>query len=268
MSYLEDIQKFSESFKNILLLMKEIFTKRELAKENLAYLKARYSTMVKSNTKKIFLYCLDSFFYQYKIYSTELEQIESSRKMVNNRMYCEYFKLSKIIVDYLDEIQLSYEDKKAFIKVCPVYKDLDLTIEYDMNDIENIYNNIVLLLNHLNEQSIKNISDIESYNDKIIQPRNSSFSPISNFVNTLRNENLILQGQIELFMNYLSFFLSSQEKQLLRINERTTNFLAELDDKSDRDASFMEPVEESVEEPIEQPIEEKKDSPQLEMSFE
>jgi hypothetical protein len=123
-------------------------------------------------------------------------------------------------------------------------------------------------LNHLNEQSIKNISDIESYNDKIIQPRNSSFSPISNFVNTLRNENLILQGQIELFMNYLSFFLSSQEKQLLRINERTNNFLAELDDKSDRDASFMEPAEEPAEEPVEEPIEEKKDSPQLEMSFE
>jgi hypothetical protein len=113
--------------------------------------------MVKNNTKKIFVFCLDSFFYQYKIYSAESEQIESSRKMVNNRMYCEYFKLFGIISSYLNNINLTYENKRELLKTCPIYKDLEPMLEYDIGDIENIYNNAVLLITHLYDQTLKNI---------------------------------------------------------------------------------------------------------------
>ena len=195
--------------------------------ENLTLLKIQYNDMVKNNTKKIFVFCLDSFFYQYKIYSAESEQIESSRKMVNNRMYCEYFKLFGIVSAYLNNINLTYESKRELLKTCPTYKDLEPMLEYDIGDIENIYNNTILLITQLYDQTLKNIMEIDGYNSL------SGFS-ISNFVNTLRNENLILQGQIDLFMNYLSFFLASQQKQYSRIDERITNFLDILDEKSGR----------------------------------
>jgi hypothetical protein len=102
---------------------------------------------------------------------------------------------------------------------------------------------------------------------------------ISNFVNTLRNDNLILQGQLDLFLNYLSFFLASQQKQYSRIEERITHFLDELQDKSATTLIVQEEPIVNEEEPIvneeepiiseEEPIvNEKKDSPRLDMAYE
>lgn len=267
MPFLDNIERFSLDFKNILITMKDICDKRELTKEKLAHVKTQYNNMVKTNNKKIFLYCLDSFFYQYKNYSLELEQIESSRKMVNNRMYCEYYKLYKIIVDYLGEIRVSYESKHAYLKPFPPYKDLETTVEYELTDIENIYSNVVLLLNHLHQHATKNDVEIDGYR--------MEFS-ISNFVHTLKNENLILQGQIDLFMNYISFFLVSQKKQYDRICSRITCFLEEIDYEPPGTEEVFFVIEEEKKEKAEAeadsvvtaPIVTVEDSPRLEMSFE
>ena len=378
MSILEDIDRFSIDFKKIVITIKNIETKHKQIVENLAYLKIQYSDMVKNNTKKIFIFCLDSFFYQYKMYSAELDQIESSRKMVNNRMYCEYYKLFGIISNYLNDSNVTYENKRTLLKTCPIYKDLEPMFEFDMVDIENIYSNVILLITHLYEQTIKNSVEIEDFSEtrngdlrcsgkgsepvklrtsekfgqglkspttNLVDDHRSSekfgqsnavaqqltaegishpalfgqshyvaqqltqmvtkspnefgqgppvpttklegsrrlpenFGPISNFVNTLRNDNLILKGQLDLFLNYLSFFLASQQKQYSRIEERITHFLNELQDKpvATLIVNEEEPIvnkEEPVvnkEEPIineEEPIiNEKKDSPRLDMAYE
>lgn len=229
MVYQEDITRFSDDFKNILSDINKISNKKDKITEKLVHLKTQYSEMIKTNTKKIFLFCLDSFFYQYKMYSAELDQIESSRKMVNNRMYCEYYKLYGIIVAYLGELNISYENKQDYLKKCPVYKDLEQFAEFDVVDVENIYGNVILLINHLNEQMAKNSIEIENYQigDKV------GFS-ISNFINTMKNNNLMLSGQIDLFMNYLDFFLSSQCKQYTRIRCRMRELLMEMDENIEK----------------------------------
>jgi hypothetical protein len=245
MPFSEDIDQFTENFKNVLLVVKEISNKRELIKEKLARLKIQYNDMVKNNAKKIFLFCLDSFFYQYKIYSAELEQIENSRKMVNNRMYCEYYKLYGIIIAYLSEIALSYENKRALLKECPAYKDLEPTSEYDLNDVENIYANIVLLLNHLYEKVCKNNAEIEGFSGDA----NLGFS-ISNFVSTLKNENLMIQGQIDLFMNFLSFFIGSQRKQYDRVHQRINDFFEDMNGGAPKEEIVQTPEPTPTIEPV------------------
>ena len=294
MGYQEEIDGFSNEFKHILANIKDIEDKREKIVENLSQLKTQYGELIKTNTKKIFLFCLDSFFYQYKIYSAELEQIESSRKMINNRMYCEYYKLYGIIVSYLGELKLSYDNKQSLLKSCPVYKDLEPFAEFDTAEIKNIYSNVVLLITHLQEHLTKNNMEIDNYQEE----KSVGFS-ISNFVNTIKNENLVLEGQIRLFMNYLSFFLSSQKKQYARICYRMTNFSKEIEDNiknptEDNDPSISEETTEEIneisevvptvengsdesdrepvipeKEPIPVALEEKKvDSPRIEMSVE
>lgn len=271
MVFLEDIDRFSNDFKKIVITIKNIEMKKNRIIENLKYLKNQYGDMVKNNTKKIFIFCLDSFFYQYKINSAELDQIESSRKMVNNRMYCEYYKLFGIVSTYLNNSNLNYENKQEFLKSCPVYKDLEPMFEYNIEDIENIYSNVVLLITYLYEQTIKNTAEIEGYD-------HTGFS-ISNFVNTLRNDNLILQGQIDLFTNYLSFFLNSQHKHYDRIYSRITDFFNGLDEGVRDDIIVPEenvvieedrehiPVQNVISEPIIH-NEEKIETPRLDMSFE
>ena len=79
MDYQEEIDGFSNDFKNILLNIKDIENKKEKIVENLSQLKTQYSELIKTNTKKIFLFCLDSFFYQYKIYSAEYRSEKEKR---------------------------------------------------------------------------------------------------------------------------------------------------------------------------------------------
>ena len=75
----------------------------------------------------------------------------------------------------------------------------------------------------------KNSIEIENYQigDKV------GFS-ISNFINTMKNNNLMLSGQIDLFMNYLDFFLSSQCKQYTRIRCRMRELLMEMDENIEK----------------------------------
>ena len=65
-------------------------------------------------------------------------------------MYCEYFKLHKIIVDY---ILNNIDDKKitSIIKVnnYPIYKDLEPYKDYKFEIILDIHENILNLLNIL-----------------------------------------------------------------------------------------------------------------------
>jgi len=58
----------------------------------------------------------------------------------------------------------------------------------------------------------------------------SIFAPISNFLNTLTHENRILQEQISLFVNYISFFHISQKKQLKNLHTRIDEFYNEVDE--------------------------------------
>ena len=78
----------------------EIIEKRNIIKEKyktleskLANMKSKYSCLVKNNQKKIFIYCLDSFFFQYKILLLELHHYDKVNKAVFNRMYGDYYKL-------------------------------------------------------------------------------------------------------------------------------------------------------------------------------
>jgi len=218
MSFCED--RFSKGFQSILSTIKEIATKKEKIVERLTHMKSNYNEAVKTNTKKIFVFCLDALFYQYKSLSAELEQIESSRKSANNRMYCEYYKLYGMVLAYLDEIGLSYENKKPLLKPYPVYKDLEPSAEYETGDIENIFSNLMIVTNMLSDLIAKNDAKIEEM-DTRTDP--AGFS-MTNYVNAMKNENLVIHGQSDMFANFLAFFLASQQKQWDRVHRRMTDF--------------------------------------------
>jgi len=218
MSFCED--RFSQGFQSILSTIKEIATKKEKIVERLTHMKSNYNEAVKTNTKKLYVFCLDALFYQYKSLSAELEQIESSRKGANNRMYCEYYKLYGMVLAYLDEIGLSYENKKPLLKPYQVYKDLEPFLEYDIGDIENIFSNLMIVTNML--------SDLISKNDAKIEEMGTRTDPagfsMTNYVNAMKNENLVIRGQLDMFVNFLSFFLASQQRQWDRVHRRMTDF--------------------------------------------
>ena len=66
------IDKLLKNFENIIILNEKIEFESNAMKSKLSKLKDMHSDMSKSNSRQIFLFCLDSFFFQYKTFSMEL----------------------------------------------------------------------------------------------------------------------------------------------------------------------------------------------------
>ena len=230
------IEKLKNNFENIITIKREVAKIKHVVVEKLSQLKIVYNDLIKTNSKKILLFCLDSFYFQYKSFSMEMEHIDRVRLLMNNRMYCDYYKLYNIIVGYIKETRptTAPADINEFdTKTYPVYKDLDPFQEYKLEDIKDIHRNILLLINMLYSQTDVKENDIENYNAH----HRAGFS-ISNFLNTLGHENKQLRDQVSLYVNYLSFFHISQKKQLNRLSLRLQDFYREIEDNININRTF------------------------------
>lgn len=221
-NYIFHNEKLKNNFKNIISIKQKIGITKHNVSVKLTELKKLHSDMIKDNNKQIFLFCLDSFFYQYKIFSMEFEHIKKLRSILNNRMYCDYYKLHNIIIKFCKE---HIDNDTLNIPTFPVYKDLEPFQEYRIEDIISLHESILTLINTLHIETTKKEDAILHYNET----HKVGFS-ISNFLNTLTHENRVLQEQISLFVNYISFFHISQKKQLKKLHTRIDEFYNEVDE--------------------------------------
>ena len=228
-----NIEKLKTDFDNIITLKKEISKVKSIVIDKLGQLKQQYNELIKSNGKKLFLFCLDSFYFQYKTFAIEMEHIDRFRSLVNNRMYCDYYKLYNIIISYIKDNRSDLDIGELELKSYPIYKDLEPFHEYKLEDIRDIHSNILLLLNKLYLQSNGKNDVIDHYNET----HKIGFS-ISNFLNTLGYENRLLMEQINLYINYVSFFHISQKRQLNRLFIRMQDFYREIDDNININRTF------------------------------
>ena len=228
--YIFQNEKLKNSFKNIISIIREISNMKNNVASKLGELKRLHGEMIRDNNKQIFLFCLDSFYYQYKIFSMEFEHIKKLRALLNNRMYCDYYKLHNMIVKFCKE---RLHDDSLTARTFPVYKDLEPFQEYCIEDISALHESILNLLNMLYLETVHKENSILHYNDN----HKVGFS-ISNFLNTLTHENRILQDQITLYVNYISFFHISQQKQLKRVHHRIADFYKEVDENINMNYTF------------------------------
>lgn len=217
------IDKLKKNFRSILNLSSDIFKIKKTINVKLNRMKDSYNLVIKNNNKKIFLFCLDSFYFQYKNYVIESENMDRMRLLIMNRMYCDYYKLYNIIIKFVKQ-QKKELDLHDLENDYPIYKDLEPFIEYKSHDLNSIHNNILALIDLLYIQTNSNLDNITHYNDT-----NQMGFSISNFLNTLGYENNLLKEQTELYINYICFFHISQKKQLKSIYNKILDFDKEID---------------------------------------
>jgi len=227
------IQILKSDFDNILSLKKEIAKIKTIVSEKLGQLKIQYGELLKTNNKKIFLFCLDSFHFQYKTFVMELENIDRFRSLTSNRMYCDYYKLYNIIIHFIKENSADLKIDELEVKTYPVYKDLEPFHEYKLEDIKDLHTNILLLINKLYLQLTGKVDSVDHYNEN----HKIGFS-ISNFLNTLEHENRLLKEQITLYVNYISFFHISEKRQLKRLFVKMQDFYREIEENININHTF------------------------------
>jgi hypothetical protein len=223
--YLFDIEKLKSEFQGILQTYHEIIKKRKCLASKLAELKTTYQELVKHNTKKIFLFCLDSFYFQYKTLILEMDHLSRSVASINNRMYGDYYKLYHIILVQLSESNHDVKSIETDHNKYTPYKDLEPFHEYKMADIISIHSDILKLMNYLYTHFVKKSQNIVDYNSTA-----RGGISITSFLHTLEYENTLVREQIGLYTSYIGFFHASQKKFLSKLFSKIHEFHTEIED--------------------------------------
>jgi hypothetical protein len=207
---LEQLKRNFLTIKDIREKVINIFT---ILENYLLNLKKIYSEFVENNRQNLFVFGLDSFQFQSKLIDIEYEDMKRLFLAINNRMYCEYYKLYKIIAEYVKE---NINDKKTqdLIKITnifPIYKDLEPYKQYNFEIIQDIHENIILLLYEINEFIINKQNELQTHKRKQDTGLN-----INNFVSTFNYNIIIIKEKGMLFISYIEFFHNLHTKYLQR----------------------------------------------------
>ncbi len=236
------ITGLKQEFNNISLIRNKIIHVFEILKNKTDKIKLMYSDFIKNNKSQLFIFGLDSFHFQSKLIDLEYDDMKRMFLSINNRMYCEYFKLYKIVVSYISD---NITDKKILEIIkgnnFPIYKDLEPFKDYKFETIFEIHDNILILLNSLS--SI--ISNRE--NELMIHKSNQLIGlNIDNFVNTFNFEIVIMKEKINLFLTYIEFFHKLHEKYLTRFTNKIVLMLnhinsdIHLDDNIENNSNVLD----------------------------
>ena len=131
-------------FNNLINIRNNVKNIFEILQLRIDKLKLLYSEFIQNNKNQVFVFGLDSFHFQSKLIDIEYDDTKRLFMAIGNRMYCEYFKLNKIIIEY---ILNNIKDKKIteIIKInnYPIYKDLEPFKEYKFETLMDIHENIL-----------------------------------------------------------------------------------------------------------------------------
>ena len=111
-----------------------------------------YQDLVKTHHDKNYMIGLDSFHFQNKLIQLEYDNMKNVFNFIDNRIYCEYYKLHRMLYDFIQkEIKEKTIVEKLFIsyKKYPIYKDLEPTKVYDLNVTYEINSSINQIISEL-----------------------------------------------------------------------------------------------------------------------
>ena len=198
-------------------------------------LKLFYAEFIKNSKNQMFVFGLDSFQFQSKLIDIEFDDMKRLFGAIMNRMYCEYYKLNKIIIDY---ILKSIDDKKYTDGIkpneYPIYKDLEPFKGYDFDITLDIHQNILNLVGLLMAVLSAKETELAVHMSK----QNIGLN-INNYTTTFVFNNTILREKIMMFISYIEFFHSLHTKYLKRFSTKIQLMHTHID----TDIRFDEAVE-------------------------
>jgi len=210
------ISNFKNEFNNITLIRSKIINVFETLRSKTDKLKILYSEFIKQNNSQLFIFGLDSFHFQSKLIDLEYDDMQRIFIYINNRMYCEYFKLYKLISSYVLD---NFNDKKILEIVksnnFPVYKDLEPFNDYKFETIIEIHDNILILLNSIVGIVNNRENELSLHKSKLLIGLN-----IDNFIYSFNYEIILMREKVNLFLSCIDFFHKLHAKYLKRFSNK------------------------------------------------
>ena len=183
--------------------------------EKVQILNDLYSELVKTHQDKNYTIGLDSFHFQNKLIQLEYDNMKNVFNFIDNRIYCEYYKLHRMLFDFISkDIKEKTMVDKLFIahKKYPLYKDLEPLKIYDFNitcEINNTIQQTIQELKFYLQEKKTELDDKKRRTDMGIN--------IHSIIHEQLYNNIILEERIHMFENYLDTFISHHSKYFSRL---------------------------------------------------
>jgi len=171
-----------------------------------------YMDIVKKHVVKEYTFGLDAFHFQSKLIEQEYENMQKLLNIITNRVYCEYYKLYKIIIEYAhNEIKLNMNiaNKTVF----PVYKDLEKNINYDFGFTVEIQSVIVRYINAINNYLLTKNKELSINNTR----QSKCGINIEHIVHYQSYTNALIAEQIMMFIRYMDALNKHHTKYITRL---------------------------------------------------
>ena len=206
-----DIKKNFNYIKELRSNINDIFLE---VKDKLNALDKIYIELINSHKNVDYTFGIDSFYFQNKLIEIEYDNMKSIFNGITNRIYCEYYKLYKMIYTYIstelkDKVLIEKLNQK---KNYPVYKDLEPLKTYNFDLIIDIQKNIIetieFLFNYLKNKKSELIN---------VYTTSEIGINIENLVNFQSYSNTLLNEKINIFCKYLNVFHKHHNKYFSRL---------------------------------------------------
>lgn len=207
--------KLKSDFNNIINIRNNVKNVFDILQIRIDRLRQIYSEFIHSNQLEMFVFGLDSFHFQSKLIDIEYDDMKRMFLAINNRMYCEYFKLHKMIVEYISKNVKDSKTDLVKINHYPIYKDLEPFKEYKFEVILDIHENILNLLSIL--ISILNNKENEL---SIHKTKQNIGLNIDNFITSFNFNINVMREKIMMFVTYIEFFHKMHSKYLKRFSNK------------------------------------------------
>jgi len=203
-------------FNNLINIRNNVKNIFEILQLRIDKLKLLYSEFIQNNKNQVFVFGLDSFHFQSKLIDIEYDDTKRLFMAIGNRMYCEYFKLNKIIIEYiLNNIKEKKITEIIKINNYPIYKDLEPFKEYKFETLMDIHENILKMLTILVSELNNKENELTIHKSKQHIGLN-----IDNFVTTFNFNNNVMKERITMFITYIEFFHKLHTKYLKRFSNK------------------------------------------------
>ena len=214
---MDDLDKISGLFEEVKKLKETILTNFNVINTNIESLQNIYKEVSEKHKERECTLGVDSLYFQNSLIRREYDSLTQLSTFINNRIYCEYYKLHKMIVNYITNILISQEliNKTKSETVFPAYKSLDPLKVYDSSLVNQLFSHIIDLLT-------KMTLHIKSQDEDLIldKHRMEMGLNIDNVIHSQSYMNSMLREKILMYTNYLSTFQRHHTKYLMRLSSK------------------------------------------------
>lgn len=242
------IENVIKNFNNIKITCIDVGVLFQEIKQKLVMLNTIYTDIVKTHSIKEYTFGLDAFHFQNKLIECEYDHMQHLMHTITNRFYCEYYKLYKIIREYIDN-ELKISIKVAGDRAFPVYKDLDKNVTYELSLTIDIQAIILKYINALNDYSETKHKELNNNTQ-----RSKCGINIEHIVHYQTFTYALLEEQIMMYIHYMEALNKHHTKYITRLYTIVKDFIDDInedivskDNGVDADSNYESTTTKSIE---------------------